>query len=58
MPDELLRVLALGTVSPSHAGQFRGYVRQLRHAWSLEALLKGTMHWPADPAERERLIPD
>src|SRR6266567_1322101 len=32
MPDELLRILALGTVSPSHAGQFRGYVRQLRHA--------------------------
>jgi hypothetical protein len=51
--DELLRILALGTVSPSHAGQFRGYVRQLRHAWSLDALLKGTMHWPADPAERD-----
>ena len=53
MPDELLRILALGTVSASHAGQFRGYVRQLRHAWSLDALLKGTMHWPADPAERD-----
>jgi hypothetical protein len=22
-------------------------------AWSLEALLKGTMHWPSDPAERD-----
>jgi hypothetical protein len=53
MSDELLRILALGTVSPSHAGQFRGYVRQLRHAWSLDALLKGTMHWPSDPAERD-----
>jgi hypothetical protein len=40
-------------VSPSHAGQFGGYVRQLRHAWSLDALLKGTMHWPSDPAERD-----
>jgi hypothetical protein len=51
--DDLLRVLTLGTVSPAHAGQFRGYVRQLRHAWSLDALLKGTMRWPSDPAERD-----
>lgn len=51
--DDLLRVLTLGTVSPVHAGQFRGYVRQLRHAWSLDALLKGTMRWPRDPAERD-----
>jgi hypothetical protein len=40
-------------VSPAHAGQFRGYIRQLRHAWSLDALLKGAMRWPADPAERD-----
>lgn len=53
MPDELLRVLALGTVSPAHAGQFRGYVRQIRHAWSLDSLLKGTMRWPAGPADRD-----
>ena len=26
MPDELLRILALGTVSPSHAGQFRPHI--------------------------------
>ena len=53
LPDELLRVLALGTVSPPHAGQFRGFVRQLRHEYSVEALIKGTMRWPADPGERD-----
>jgi hypothetical protein len=53
LPDELLRVLTLGTLSPAHAGQFRGYVRQIRHAWSLDALLKGTMAWPSDPADRD-----
>ena len=53
MSDELLRVLALGTVSPTHAGQFRGFVRQVRHAWSLDALLKGTMRWPSEPADRD-----
>jgi len=51
--DDVLRVLALGTVSPVHAGQFRGYVRQLRHAWTLDAVLDGTRRWPADPAERD-----
>jgi hypothetical protein len=51
--DDLLRVLTLATVSPAHAGQFRGFVRQLRHSWSLDALLKGTMRWPAGPAERD-----
>lgn len=53
LPDEVLRVLALGTVSPAHAGQFRGFVRQLRHAWSVDGLLKGTLRWPADPADRD-----
>jgi hypothetical protein len=53
MTDDLLRVLTLGTVSPAHAGQFRGFVRQLRHAWSLDALLKGTMRWPAEATERD-----
>ena len=28
-------------------------MRQVRHAWSLDALLKGTMRWPSDPAERD-----
>jgi hypothetical protein len=49
----MLRVLALGTVSPAHAGQFCGYVRQIRHAWSLDALLKGTIRWPAEPPDRD-----
>jgi hypothetical protein len=53
VPDDLLRVLALGTVSPAHAGQFRGYVRQIRHAWSLDALIKGTIRWPPDPQDRD-----
>ncbi len=53
LPDDVLRVLALGTVSPAHAGQFRGFVRQLRHAWSVDALLKGNLRWPADPGERD-----
>jgi len=53
IPDDLLRVLTLGTVSAVHAGQFRGFVRQLRNSWSLDALLKGTMRWPSDPAERD-----
>jgi len=54
--DEDLFVLASGCVSPPHAGQFRAFVKQLRHAWDLEAILKGTLRWPSEPADRDVLF--
>lgn len=45
-----------GCVSPPHAGQFRAFVKQMRHAWDLEAVLKGTLRWPSDPADRDVLF--
>src|SRR5581483_10914509 len=51
--DEELGVLAFGCLSPAHAGQFRAFVKQVRHAWDLEAILKGARRWPADPADRD-----
>ncbi|HXW80800.1 MAG TPA: MoxR family ATPase, partial [Acidimicrobiales bacterium] len=54
--DEKLRLLAGGCVSPSHAGQFVGWSRLRRHGHSLDALLKGNMGWPANPAERDVLV--
>jgi hypothetical protein len=56
VPDEDLFVLASGCVSPLHAGQFRAFVKQMRHAWDLEAILKGTLRWPSEPADRDVLF--
>ena len=54
--DDDLFVLAAGCVSPSHAGQFRAFVKQMRHAWDLDAILKGNLRWPADPSDRDVLF--
>jgi hypothetical protein len=54
--DELLRRLAGGCVSPSHAGQFVGWSRLRRHGYSVDALLKDAMSWPASPDERDVLM--
>lgn len=54
--DDDVYVLAAGCLSPPHAGQFRAFVKQLRHAWDLDGILKGTRRWPADPADRDVLF--
>lgn len=54
--DETLRLLAGGCLSPRHATQFVGWARLRRHGHSLDALLKGTLSWPADPSERDVLM--
>ena len=51
-----LAVVAAGCLTPAHAAQFRAYVKQVRHAWDLDAILKGTLHWPTDPADRDVLF--
>lgn len=55
IPEATLRVLADGCLSPAHARQFVGWARQVAHAWDLDAVLKGTRRWPADPADRDLL---
>jgi MoxR-like ATPase len=53
--DELLRVLAGGTLSRTHASAFTAYVKTLRHRFDLEAVLKGAVAWPARPEDRDVL---
>jgi hypothetical protein len=53
--DETLRVLAFGTLSAPHASSFRAFVKTVRNAYGLEAILKGQTGWPADPQDRDLL---
>jgi hypothetical protein len=41
LDDETVAMLAYGTLTPAHASAFRGYVKTVRNAWSLDAILKG-----------------
>lgn len=53
--DEDLYALAAGCLSAPHAGQFRAYIRQVRNAYSLDAIIKGELRWPSDAKDRDVL---
>ncbi|MCU1644783.1 MAG: ATP-binding protein [Nocardia sp.] len=53
--DTSLWVLASGTLTAAHASAFRAFVKTVRHAFDLEAVIKGEAAWPRDPADRDLL---
>lgn len=55
LTEEMLGVLAFGTLTNVHASAFRAYVKTVRHAYGLEAILRGDARWPAAPEDRDLL---
>jgi len=53
--EETIRLLAYGTLSPSHAQGFCGYVKIVRHRYGLDAIVRGDAHWPAAAKDRDLL---
>nr|WP_255658075.1 MoxR family ATPase [Actinoplanes sp. L3-i22] len=53
--EEMIRLLAAGTLGPPHATAFTGYVKIVRHRFGLEAIVRGDVGWPAAPADRDLL---
>lgn len=53
--DKQLEVAAAGCLTLAHATQFKAFVKQIRRAWDLEAILKGNLRWPSDPKDRDVL---
>src|SRR5262249_54465600 len=53
--EQVLELLAYGCLSPHHATQFKGFVRQLRSRFTLASIIKGETKWPSDPNERDVL---
>jgi MoxR-like ATPase len=53
--DETIALLAYATLTPQHAGSFRAYLKVARHAFGLEAIVKGDARWPAEPGDRDLL---
>ncbi|GAA5063132.1 hypothetical protein HNP84_008075 [Thermocatellispora tengchongensis] len=52
---ETLGMLAFGTLTAGHASAFRAYVKTVRHAYDLDAVLKGEAPWPRRPEDRDLL---
>lgn len=55
LTDDLIGVLAHGSLTPQHATQFKAFIKQIRSRYRLNAILSGDMRWPADPSERDIL---
>jgi len=53
--ESILRVLAYGSVSPSHAGLFLAFVKNLSNKDLLGKIIKGEEKFPSDPADRDVL---
>jgi hypothetical protein len=53
--DEIIELLAYGTLTPTHAGQFKAFNKQLRNKYQLNAILDGEMNWPYQPQDRDVL---
>ncbi|CAN5312356.1 MoxR family ATPase [soil metagenome] len=53
--DQALDIVAYGCLSPQHATQFKGFVKQLRSKYALSAILKGDEKWPSDAKDRDVL---
>jgi MoxR-like ATPase len=53
--DDQLRLLAYGSLTPTHASAFLAYLKTVRNAFGLEAIVKGEARWPDAPADRDLL---
>ncbi|MCI8372710.1 MAG: AAA family ATPase [Lachnospiraceae bacterium] len=53
--EETLRMVVYGCISPSHAGMFLAYTKQLGNTYLLHSIIKGEARWPARPEERDVL---
>jgi hypothetical protein len=55
LDETTLKVLAHGTLSPTHASAFCGYVRIVRSEFGIDAILKGDARWPNRVQDRDLL---
>ncbi len=55
VPESILRVLAYGSVSASHAGLFLAFVKNLGNKDLLSRIIKGEARFPSDPKDRDVL---
>lgn len=53
--DEQLSVIAYGNLTPSHAGEFRAFVRTIRYQHDIGKILKGEASWPREENQRDVL---
>ena len=53
--ENVLKMLAYGCLSPSHAGMFLAFMKQMRNQHFLEDIINEKAKWPSKPEERDIL---
>lgn len=53
--EQELEVLAYGCLTPHHASQFKGFMKQVRSDFRLTSIIKGDTRWPDQPEDRDVL---
>ncbi|KOR29360.1 ATP-binding protein [Achromatium sp. WMS2] len=51
----LVEALAYGLLTPAHAGQFKGFLKQVHEKHTLNKIIKGLARWPDAPGDRDLL---
>jgi hypothetical protein len=56
LPEQnVFEALAFGCLSPSHATQFKAFVKQIHSRYALDSIIKGDSKWPFKPEDRDVL---
>jgi len=55
LTETTLELLANGCLTPSHAVQFKAFIKQVHSRYKLSAILRGDKRWPSDASERDIL---
>ncbi len=55
IPESIIRVLAYGSVSSKHAGQFIAFIKQAGNKNLLNEIIRGDARFPSDPSQRDVL---
>jgi hypothetical protein len=53
--DRWLEAAAFACLTPSHAGQFKAFTKQVRSKYQLAAIVKGDVGWPHEAEQRDVL---
>ncbi|MGE7218684.1 AAA family ATPase [Priestia koreensis] len=53
--DQDIDMIARGCLSPHHANQFKGFIKQVNSRFDLAKIINGEMKWPSEPGERDLL---
>ena len=48
-------ILASGCLTPHHATQFKGFIKQINSQYQLKSIIKGEASWPSKPEDRDVL---